>query len=237
MQKIPQKKEKSMSNAKAMQYWQECATKDIIDPLVVKVQAHNDHSDIDIAFVKRFIQKGSTRLLDIGAGTGLMVNALYPYCKHITAVEPMAQFAKFIVQTETVHVVQENILSYELQENAYDIALLFGVMHYVNSTEAASIYTKLYRSLQKVENKGGGEKESSILIVKQQFGVAGVVCVDGFSANLNTNYYSEYRTVEEEKILLSDAGFCVVEVVDIYPQEYNRFDNTHFYAIIAQKQG
>lgn len=202
-------------------------------PLVVKVQAHNDHSDIDIAFVKQFIQEGSTKLLDVGAGTGIMVNALYPYCAHSTAIEPMEQFAKFIVRTETVSVVQKNILYYEPPENSYTIALLFGVMHYVNSIEAASIYRKIYRSLQQTEEKE--ERKRSILIVKQQFGVTGRVCVDGFSNDLNTHYYSEYRSVEEEKILLTNAGFCVTEVVDIYPKQYNRFDNTHFYAIIAKK--
>ena len=32
-----------------------------------------------------------------------------------------------------------------------------------------------------------------------------------------------------------DIGYKNIEIVDIYPPEANRWDNTHFYSIVAEK--
>ncbi len=61
------------------------------------------------------------------------------------------------------------------------------------------------------------------------------VIINKYSEELKTIYYSEYRTVEKEKYLLAQAGFKNFEVFDIYPAECNRWDNTHFFAIVAEK--
>jgi len=62
------------------------------------------------------------------------------------------------------------------------------------------------------------------------------VRVEGFSEELQTDYYSEYRTPEEEEKLLKAGGYRVVEKVDIYPKSFNRWDNTHFYCLVCQPE-
>ncbi len=75
---------------------------------------------------------------------------------------------------------------------------------------------------------GGGR-----LIVKNQFGLKSRVVVNRFSEELQRHYVSEYRTLDEEISLLKSVGFSEFEVVDIYEPYMNRFDYTHYYAIVA----
>ena len=59
------------------------------------------------------------------------------------------------------------------------------------------------------------------------------VLVDNFSEELQKNYYANYRQVDSEISLLKDAGFNKVEKHDIYPPRCNKWDNTHYYALVA----
>lgn len=98
-------------------------------------------------------------------------------------------------------------------------------MHYVNEIEAKSIYSKYFNYVS----------EQGKMIVKNQFGLHEDVTVDGFSEELQENYFSQYRYIDKEIRLLREVGFNNIEVVDIYPKECNRWDNTHFYALVAEK--
>lgn len=97
-------------------------------------------------------------------------------------------------------------------------------MHYFNRDEAARIYVK-YHSLLRDRGK---------FIIKNQFGVNEDVTVQGYSEELKQNYFAQYRSIETETTILKQAGFSHFEVVDIYPPEFNRWQNTHFYALIAE---
>jgi hypothetical protein len=96
-------------------------------------------------------------------------------------------------------------------------------MNYFNTDEATTVYKKA-KSFVKL----GGT-----LVVKNQFGVKEDVTVAGFSEEIGRNYYSNYRHVDSEVALLGLLGFKNIEVTDIYPAEFNRWENTHFYAITA----
>jgi len=54
-----------------------------------------------------------------------------------------------------------------------------------------------------------------------------------FIYELKTNYYSEYRHIKKEMKMLQEAGFNSIDIIDIYSPEFNRWDNTHFYALIC----
>ena len=56
-----------------------------------------------------------------------------------------------------------------------------------------------------------------------------------YSEELKENYCSEYRLLNKELRLLSEIGYKIKYTIDIYPPEANRWDNTHFYAIVAEK--
>jgi len=183
-----------------------------------------DFSQFDIAFMLERASEDK-RLLDLGSGTGLLVNHLIGRFKHITAVEKYPDFSKFIQNSSDVNIINADLLSLQLDDKDFDILSLFGVMNYFNDQEALAIYRNAHSYLQ-----SGGE-----LVVKNQFGVQEDVIVSGFSEEIGTDYFSNYRQVDKEISMLTDCGFSDIQCFDIYPAEYNRWPNTHFYALSAIK--
>lgn len=210
-----------MSNKQIHDYYEKMASK-IQSPIETRNKA-KDFSQFDIGFMLRHASPDKT-LLDLGAGTGLLVNHLVGKFKHIHAVEKYGNFAKFIKQDPTVTVTVEDVLAFDTKEK-YDIVIAFGLLNFFSEEEAKRMFRKVYDF--------SGPKGMAVL--KHQMGVNETVVVNGFSEELQQPYYSEYRHVEREKELLLEAGFAKVEVVDIYPAEYNRWPNTHFYALVATK--
>ncbi len=182
-----------------------------------------DFSKYDIALMKD-ISDIDKSLLDLGAGTGLLINNLINDFAKIVAIEKYPEFSKFITKSPNLKVINTNLLELEI-DDCFDYASLFGVMNYFNKEEASIIYKKAFSFLE----------EDGKLIVKHQMGMREDVVINGFSEELQTDYYSEYRWIDKEIALLKDVGFKTIDIIDIYPKEYNRWDNTHFYALICQK--
>ena len=211
-----------MGNNNITEYYNNLAKK-IKDPKATRNKA-KDSSKFDIQLMKSFADKNKT-LLDLGSGTGLLINNLVNDFKSITAVEKYPEFSKFIIKSEKIKIINQDLLKLQLPNNEkYDIISLFGVMNYFDYNEALFLYNKIVDYL----------KHDGILVVKNQMGVNEDVIVNGFSEELKTNYYSEYRHVEKEKKMLQQVGFNSSETIDIYPPEYNRWNNTHFYALICR---
>jgi SAM-dependent methyltransferase len=160
----------------------------------------------------------------LGTGTGLIVNKIYDKIGNITCVEPFEGFTKYIAHSENIKVEHQTLMGFEPSET-FDLITVFGVMHYFNEKESIEIYKKYFPALKK-----GGR-----LIVKNQFGVSEDVIVDGYSEEQKTNYFASYRHIDKEVKILETIGYKNLEVVDIYPPECNRWANTHFYAIVAEK--
>ena len=73
------------------------------------------------------------------------------------------------------------------------------------------------------------------VIVKNQFGINKDVTIGGgYSLELESEYITQYRFIDKEINMLYQAGFQSVQCCDIYPPEANRWDNTHFYALVAE---
>ena len=181
-----------------------------------------DFSAFDIEFVRRFAGP-SKHLLDLGAGTGLLINPLVDAFGHITAVEKYPQFSRFIARAPHLELIDADLNAFETS-GQFDLITVFGVMNFFNRSEALRLYRKAAQWL----------KPDGVLILKHQMGVKEDVLVDGHSVELGTNYYSEYRWVRHEMQLVTEAGFCVEEPVDIYPPAFNRWPNTHFYALVCR---
>ncbi len=211
-----------MSNEKVKSYYDKMAKK-INSPTETRNKA-KDFTHYDVAFVKQYADNKMS-LLDLGSGTGLLINNLIDDFKSITAVEKYEEFSQFIKKDKKINLIHQDLLELNLGNVRFDIITMFGIMNYFNKEEAKSIYEKVYNYLN----------DKKILIVKNQMGVDADVTVDGFSEELQTNYYSNYRYVKEEVKLLESIGFKDIEVVDIYPKEYNRWDDTHFYALVCKK--
>lgn len=211
-----------MQNKQALEYWQTMASSNP-DEKVAKVNAVNDYTGIDANFILKYADQDS-EILDLASGTGLTINKLYDKVGHIDAVELFPDFSKFIKATPKITVFNQDISQYQTDKQ-YDIITMFGVVSYFNKDEIEQIYRK-YLDLLKPTGK---------LIIKNQFGVREDVDVSGYSEELKRNYFSQYRHLDIEVEILKKTGFGNIEIIDIYPPECNRWDNTHFYALIANK--
>lgn len=213
-----------MGNKNIEKYYTAMA-KTINNPKATRNNA-KDFSEYDINIMKRIANKEKT-LLDLGSGTGLLINHLFNDFKQITAVEKYPDFSKFINKSPNIKIITDDLLNLgDLDNIKYDVVSLFGVMNYFDSAESQTIYKKVYGFL----------RNSGTLVVKNQMGIKQDVIINGYSEELKTNYYSEYRQVDKEIALLEKVGFKNIEKVDIYPAEYNRWTNTHFYAFICHKE-
>lgn len=210
-------------NNNALTFFEKMANSDTLAPNSVKLAKNSDFSDIDTDFIRKYTNNTST-VLDLGAGTGLTVNKLYPYVKSIVAVEPFSQFTQYIIRKDNIEIINCDATQFS-STNKYDAILLFGVMHYMDEKEATDIYTKYINYLSK----------NGKMIIKNQFGVLEDVTIEGFSEELQDNYFAQYRHIDNEVSLLRKVGFNKIEVTDIYPPKCNRWENTHFYALVAEK--
>ena len=190
----------------------------------VKINSFNDYTPYDVDFILKYANSNTT-ILDIASGTGLIINKFYDKVKEIVAVELFENFSKYIIKADNVSVINQDVLNFETNRE-FDLITMFGIMQYFNQQESQNIYEKYFNYL-----KPGGT-----IIIKGQLGQFEDVTVSGYSEELKTNYYSEYRFKETEMEMVKTAGFKSVELFDIYPAECNRWDNTHFYAIVAKKQ-
>jgi SAM-dependent methyltransferase len=211
-----------MKNEDTLKFFQQMADTSN-SPNSVKLAKNSDFSHLDAAFIMKYADENST-ILDLASGTGLIINKIFDKTGHITAVEPMEGFTKFIAKTDKINVIHENIFNYK-NEKLFDLITLFGIMHYFNEIEATKIYEKYFNYLDL------GAK----IIVKNQFGVKEDVLVSGYSEELKSNYYANYRHIDKEVQIMENIGYKNIEVIDLYPAECNRWENTHFLAIVAAK--
>ncbi|MBO5441080.1 MAG: class I SAM-dependent methyltransferase [Alphaproteobacteria bacterium] len=212
-----------MNNQEALVFYKELAEKNYSQNSV-KLAKNTDYTKIDADFILKYADLNSL-VLDLGSGTGLIVNKMYDKIGRVVCVENFKQFSKFIVQAPNVEIINCNISDYEPTEK-FDVITMFGFMHYFNEMEATEIYQKIYN--QCLKDKG-------VIIVKNQFGLKEDVTVSGYSEEQKTNYYSQYRYIHKEVGILKKIGFHDVEIFDIYPPNANRWSNTHFYAIVGKK--
>ena len=183
---------------------------------------NNDATKFDIKFIKQYSSLQSN-LLDLGSGTGLIVNNLIDDFKSITAIEYFEEFSKYI-DNEKIEIINQDLLKLKL-EKQYELITMFGVAHYFNEDESLEIYKKVYDLL----------KSNSIFILKNQFGLENTKIVTS-SEEVGENYFAQYRQLNYEIDRLKDIGFKEIEVVDIYPKEFNRWEDTHFYALVCRRK-
>lgn len=206
-----------MKNAEALNFFYNMAHSKDCNPQSVKLAHNTDYTDIDVEFVLQYADK-NTSILDIGSGIGLIINKIYDKVKSIECVEPYTEFTKFITKNK-------NIFEYQ-PDKLFNVITMFGFMQYMSEEEALLIYKKYYDWLEK----------NGKIIVKNQFAVAEDVNVSGYSEEQKTEYYAQYRNIDKEVNMLKQTGFKNSKVTDIYPPEANRWNNTHFYAIVAEKE-
>ncbi|MCK9612625.1 MAG: class I SAM-dependent methyltransferase [Bacteroidales bacterium] len=211
-----------MKNKNSLDFFYNMA-KDNPDEKAVKITKQSDFTKLDSAFILSFADKKTT-ILDLASGSGLIINKIYDRVAKIVAVEYFEQFSKYIIKASNVIVVNEDISKYTTKDK-FDLITLFGVVQYFDEEETFNLYKKYINNL----------KHNGKIIVKNQFGVKEDVIISGYSNELKKDYFSHYRTLQKESDMLKKAGFNHLNIVDIYPPECSRWDNTHFYALVAER--
>jgi 16S rRNA G527 N7-methylase RsmG len=214
-----------VNNKLALDFFRKMSEDKLKGQKSVKLANSSDFSDLDAAFILKYTNDKSN-ILDLGSGTGLIINKICNKIGKITAIESFKNFTDFIIKRENIQIINQNIFDYNPSiDDQFDLITIFAVMHYFNENESIEIYNKYFPFL-----KPGGK-----LICKNQFGIKEDVVVEGYSDEQKTNYYAEYRHIDKEVKLFEKIGYKNIEVIDIYPPECNRWNNTHFYAIVATK--
>ena len=212
-----------IANVDVLKFYENMSKHANYDQNCVKLKHNTDYTIIDAEFILKHANE-DTDILDIGTGTGLIVNKMYNRVKSIECIEPFEEFTKYVTKAPGISIVNTNIFDYNTDKK-FGMITIFGTMHHFNKKEAEKIYSICYDLFRK----------NGKLIVKNQFGIKEDVVVSGYSEEQKTDYYASYRYIQDEIKTLANIGFENIQIFDIYPPEANRWDNTRFYAIVAEK--
>ena len=204
------------------EYWRNLSHK-ITDPVQTK-NKRPDTSDLEIQFLLNYLTIDD-EILDIGSGSGLIINKLFNKVKSIVAVEKFEGFTKFIVDAENMLVINADLIDFKIRKK-FDALLCFGVSQCFSKTDMDTIYANCYSML----------KEDGLFIVRMQCGIEKGKTVQGFSEELGTDYFADYRFWKEEIEMLNHAGFKSVDRFDIFPDTLNVWPDTRHYIFVCKKR-
>ncbi len=207
--------------SKSFEYWNNLSKK-IKSPTETK-NKRPDTSDLEVDFLLKFLRK-TDDILDVGSGTGLIINKLADKVESITAVEKFEGFTKFISNASNILVINADIIGFKIRKQ-FDTVLLLGVAQYFSAVDVVEIYRNLFEM-----TKPGG-----YLIIRNHCGLEVSKTVNGFSEELGTEYFAEYRHVELEKRLIQGVGFSEIEVFDILPDTINVWKDTKHFFFVCKK--
>lgn len=214
-------KEKLSENTTKDNYWGSLA-KRIEKPGDTK-NKRPDTSDIELDFLKKYCDSDTT-VLDLGSGSGLIINKLLPFVKHITAVEKYEGFSKFIVDDPNMAVINADLIGFKIR-STYSVVLCTGVGQCFPKHEMTDIYKNIFDMVE----------DGGLFISRMHCGIKEDVLVNGYSEELGTDYFAEYRSLENEVALIKEIGFTSVETFDFLPDSINVWDNTRHYYFICKK--
>lgn len=203
-------------------YW-ESLSKKIKDPSETK-NKRPDTSDLEVEFICQYLNS-TDEILDLGSGSGLITNKLIDKVTSVIAVEKFEGFTQFIKEDPKTLVINADILGFKIRKS-FDAILCLGVAQYFKKMEAFQMYEDCFKML-----KNGG-----VFIVRMHCGLEKDKVVNGFSEELQTDYFAEYRQVDKEIDLLKKAGFQSVEKFDILPDTLNVWDDTRHFIFVCKKE-
>jgi choline kinase len=195
---------------------------EIDDPRIATNFRHDGRLAYDTALVRRHLV-GDERVLDLGAGTCTLAQQLLDVAREVVAVDKFAGLLDKAPDNPKLVKVGHDAVDYK-SAAPFDLILAFGLVNSLTPQEECDLYRRCYDNLV----------DGGCLLVKNQCGTSEEVVVDAYSAELKADYHASYPARERQRSLLAEV-FPVVEEVDIYPAELNRWSNTHFYAFVCRK--
>ncbi len=209
------------SDDRQFKYWEKLSEK-IQSPVKTK-NGKPDTSDLEIAFLKQYVKPSDT-VIDLGSGSGLIVNKLLDEVKSIVAVEKFEGFTKFIRKSPDMMVINADIKGFKINKE-YDLACMFGVGQLFDYDDIKKLYKNIYDMT----------KKHGKFISRTHCALEEDIYVDGFSKELQTDYFACYRNVDTEIQLIEDVGFKNVQKFDIFPDTLNVWDNSRHFIFVAEK--
>ncbi|WP_207644264.1 class I SAM-dependent methyltransferase [Desulfitobacterium hafniense] len=182
----------------------------------------NNRIDYDIRLIKRYINHHSM-VLDLGCGTGIIEERLAGDVYNILGVDKYKQFLNKAYRHPNVVYKTGDVVTY-CDEALYDLILSFGVIQYMDTDQINSMLQNCSKMLL----------DSGHIIIKAQFGIKEAFTVDKYSEELGSHYYACYHQIDDIVSACKKLSYSV-EVIDIYPEYLNRWENTHDYAVILRK--
>lgn len=207
-------------SSKSKEYWQKMADS-ISSQNETTNKRNNEYLKTDINFVKSHLDEND-EILDIGAGSGLVTNELVNSVKSIIAVETFEGLTKFI--HKDVLVINAELPTFKIRKE-FDKIVCTGVTHFFTKADVEKIYENMYKML-KPEGK---------LIMRSHCGLAETVVINGYSDELSSEYFTEYRKLDDEVVLIKSKGFKKVDVIDEVADELNVWENTRHYYFVCYK--
>jgi cyclopropane fatty-acyl-phospholipid synthase-like methyltransferase len=178
---------------------------------------------LEIEFLTNYLKKTDT-IIDIGSGSGLIVNKLIGHVKSIVAVEKFEGFTKFITDHPDILVVNADLIGFKIRKQ-FNAALCFGVSQCFEENSMTDIYANVYSML----------KEGGLFVVRMQCGIEKGKTIDGYSDELQTDYFADYRHWEREIEILEKTGFKNIKKFDIFPDSLNVWTDTRHYIFVCEK--
>lgn len=203
-------------------YWENLSKR--IDKAEDSTNKREDISDAEVAFLEKYLSK-EIDILDIGSGTGLVINKLVDLVNSIVAVETFEGFSKFISNNNKITVINAALEGFYYHKE-FDLVLSTGVMQFFKKNIAEGIYKNIFKMV----------KTDGLFIMRLHCGINETVLVNNFSDELQTEYFAEYRQVDEEINLLKSIGFDSVEKHDILPDTLNVWENTRHFIFVCKKK-
>lgn len=167
--------------------------------------------DFEVATISSLTNCGRPKsILDLGCGFGELSLSLLGSDDFLVAVDMGSGFATGFGSNQKANFVHSNVTEF-VPNTKFNLIVLFGVVAYLNQTDEDDIYKKLSKWLHR----------DGIAIIKHQCGVTEEIIIDGWSAELETNYQARYPHVASQLAGLK-RYFEVVEVIS-YPEFANKF--------------
>ena len=209
-----------MSSEKSRVYWSKMS-ESIKNPNETTNKRKDTYLENEVSFLKKHLVE-NTDIIDIGSGSGLIVNELVDYLNSIIAVETFSGLTQFI--DKRILVINAELANFKIRKE-FDAIVSTGVTHYFTREDVLKIYKNMYSML----------KSGSKLIMRSHCGITKDVIINGFSEELQSDYFTEYRQLDSEVELLKSVGFKSVDVFDEVDDELNVWENTRHYYIVCVK--
>ena len=175
--------------------------------------------DADLEVVKPHLD--AKTVLDLGAGTGELLQPFAYRAELVTAVDMVPAFLDQIPEFQGLERVVCDLETF-VPSRSYQLVLMFGVVTHLSVEDESMIYSQVTRALS-----AGGRA-----IVKHQ-------CADGEGFTVDrpptaddpVGYVGRYPAIEDQVRLLGQH-FTRVEVFH-YPDRLRRYDNSHDCAFVC----